>query len=862
MMVSDRERFLFQSAAGESSTAEQRSPGRLKSGDFARPAASDRPEVGGHCRLWTWVPGSLNVGPLTMRFFPMPAFCFGLALAGGPIGWALPVPVSVKPPGQTARAPEPPPKWQAMDYGPFISATIKVPLPQDNVANKGIAIKIGAQGEGTMVFDTDLMRWAGGSTGGFLSYTGVAFDGAMGPNPELQGDIGFACSVGPGWRSEEEGNSFADPRERPFGPLPAKVAHYRGLYVQGDRVILSYTVGEAAVLESPGLARLPGGAPIFTRTIQIGASAVGRSIVVLDAVPMIRATFDPRWRGALGTTGPRPMAVLKFPAAPETEVVAGLIGAPQGAEVTRGGGSRLIVHLPPLPQGATFTIALLHGTPVEMPEFTAWLAAAKAPGELAPLTHGGPARWTQPVETHGRLSTSTTPDGAYTVDTIAAPDDNPYHSWMRFGGFDFFADGHRAAICTWSGDVWIVSGIDEKLARLTWKRFASGLFQPLGLKIVNDEIFVTCRDGLIRLRDLNGDGEADFYESYNNAVIVTPAFHEFALDLQTDRQGNFYFAKAGAVSTVGEGWQSISPHNGIVARISADGQKFDVFATGVRAPNGLSMGPHDELTLSDNEGTWVPACRLDFVKEGDFLGVPDLAHRSPVPDHYGNPILWLPHNEADNSGGGQAWVTDERWGPFNGHLLHTSYGTCSLFLVMNEDVGGQHQGGVVRFPLDFTTGIMRARFNAGDGQLYVCGLKGWATTADDDGAFQRVRYTGLPVVLPSGLQVRHDHLVIAFTTPVDRAAAEEVKNFAIEQWNYRWTKAYGSPDFSVAKPNEHGRDAVAVRRSVLSRDGRLLSLEVPGLAPVMQMKIKLALKSTAGIPMNFTIYNTIARVPE
>ena len=50
---------------------------------------------------------------------------------------------------------------------------------------------------------------------------------------------------------------------------------------------------------------------------------------------------------------------------------------------------------------------------------------------------------------------------------------------MRFGGFDFFADGHRAAIGTWNGDVWIVSGIDGDLQQLVWKRIAAGLFQPL-----------------------------------------------------------------------------------------------------------------------------------------------------------------------------------------------------------------------------------------------------------------------------------------------------------------------------------------------------------------------------------------------
>src|ERR1700733_13732325 len=115
---------------------------------------------------------------------------------------------------------------------------------------------------------------------------------------------------------------------------------------------------------------------------------------------------------------------------------------------------------------------------------------------------------------------------------MTPPFKNPYKAWMRLGGVDFFSDG-RAAISTWSGDVWIVSGLggEGDGQNVVWKRFASGLFQPLGLKIVGDVVHVTCRDGIIKLHDLNGDGEADFYECFNNDFITTPAFHEFLFDL-------------------------------------------------------------------------------------------------------------------------------------------------------------------------------------------------------------------------------------------------------------------------------------------------------------------------------------------
>src|SRR5256886_13737400 len=107
---------------------------------------------------------------------------------------------------------------------------------------------------------------------------------------------------------------------------------------------------------------------------------------------------------------------------------------------------------------------------------------------------------------------------------------------MRFGGFDFFKDG-RCAICTWDGDVWLVSGIDEKLEHVSWQRIASGLFQPLGVKIVADEnwkeqIYVCFRDQIVRLHDLNGDGEADAYDCVNDDHPAYEHFHGIAMALE------------------------------------------------------------------------------------------------------------------------------------------------------------------------------------------------------------------------------------------------------------------------------------------------------------------------------------------
>ena len=178
--------------------------------------------------------------------------------------------------------------------------------------------------------------------------------------------------------------------------------------------------------------------------------------------------------------------------------------------------------------------------------------------DLSGLCKGGPALWPQVLMTSGKRGDDA---GAFAVDTVAIPESNPWNSWMRLTALDFFSDG-RAAVCTWNGDVWVVSGLDDELKSVKWKRFAAGLFDPLGLRILRDEVYVLERSQITRLRDLNGDGEADFYENFNNDAGVSPSYHAFAMDLQTDSAGNFYYTRAG------QRVDEIYPLNGGMVRVS------------------------------------------------------------------------------------------------------------------------------------------------------------------------------------------------------------------------------------------------------------------------------------------------------
>ena len=248
------------------------------------------------------------------------------------------------------------------------------------------------------------------------------------------------------------------------------------------------------------------------------------------------------------------------------------------------------------------------------------------------------------------------------------------------------------AVCSWDGDVWIVDGFLNG-AQLTWQRIASGLFQPLGLKIVDDKIHVTCRDQLAVLHDLNGDGEIDFYECLNNDHQVTEHFHEFAMGLQTDADGNFYYAKSGRHAL-----EAVVPHHGTLLQVSKDGSRTEILATGFRAANGVCLNPDGSFVVTDQEGFWNPKNRINWVTldpggkpkfYGNMFGYHDVTDTSD--DAMEPPLCWIT-NAFDRSPAELLWVNSDRWGPLNGSLLNLSYGYGKVFLVPHENVGGTDAG--------------------------------------------------------------------------------------------------------------------------------------------------------------------------
>jgi putative heme-binding domain-containing protein len=752
-------------------------------------------------------------------------------------------------PKGTTRGPKPTTiePWATMNYGPNLIATYEVGDDGSNFAYKGIAVRLDggtggvARGRQWMMFDHDTLRVAAAWNGdGFIDWNGINFNGRHQVHPRAVGTIQFANRTGPGWANPGTGR-FDDTRlrgrdGRPYGPLPRDWAHYKGLYHFGNQVIVAYNVGKASVLEMPsyengrgdqddpeGVSAARVGSrtqlTVFVRTLNIGPSPHDLALRVAPAGTPV-AISEPEQVRMIERNGD---AILNIPAA----------STPLKLKIFHSNGD---------------------------PESLQTIAKSSAPpASLESMTHGGPKRWPEILETQAVIGTDA---GPFAVDVLTPPDNNPWFCQLRLTGFDFFPDGDRAAVCSWDGDVWLVSGLDSlhgdrshreradgslsEPATLHWQRIASGLFQPLGLKIVDGRIYVTCRDQIVILHDLNGDGETDFYENFNNDHQVSEHFHEFAMGLQIDTAGNFYYAKSARHAL-----PAIVPHHGTLLRVSKDGSRTEILATGFRAANGVCLNPDGSFVVTDQEGHWNPKNRINWVTPGGFYGnmfgyhdVTDSSDRAMQ-----QPLCWIT-NSFDRSPAELLWVTSDSWRPLKGSLLNLSYGYGKVFVVPHENVNGQMQGGMCALPIpNFPTGIIRGRFHPTDGQLYLCGMYSWAGSQTQPGGFYRLRYTGKPVHLPIGLNARRNGMSITFSGALGASSASDPKNYAIKSWSLKRTANYGS-DHHDEKPSR-------ITRANLSPDGRTIFLETAGMRPTWCMEIKYTIKSASGEPVDGVINNTV-----
>lgn len=429
----------------------------------------------------------------------------------------------------------------------------------------------------------------------------------------------------------------------------------------------------------------------------------------------------------------------------------------------------------------------------------------------------------------------------------------------RVGGLAFADDG-KLYVSTWDpeGCVYVLDGVQgDDRAKITAKKIASGLAEPLGLAFVGKRLFVLQKQELTELLDDDGDGVIDHYAAISSDWGVTANFHEFAFGL-VFKDGWFYANLATAIQPGGRSTRPQNQDRGKTIRIRLTDGLVETVATGERTPNGIGLGVDGEIFFCDNQGDWLPSSKLIHLVPGAFYGSHSVLLEKADGLKETPPALWLPQNEIGNSPSTPALIPEGN-GPYSGQMCHGDVTHGGVKRDVLEKIEGAYQGAVFRWTQGLEAGVNRLIFGP-DHALYVGGIGStgnWGQDGKSRFGLQRLKFNGLVPFEPLALRAKSDGFELELTEPLALGAGWEPENYLVQQWHYVPTDEYGGP-----KVGEETLKVSAVR---VSDDRRKVDLWIDGLkeGSVVYLRLVGGLVSETGrAPWTTEAWYTLNRIPK
>jgi hypothetical protein len=420
----------------------------------------------------------------------------------------------------------------------------------------------------------------------------------------------------------------------------------------------------------------------------------------------------------------------------------------------------------------------------------------------------------------------------YRIETLPLPSGE----LIEVGGLAFRPDG-ALWVATRRGDLWLVRNVEaEDVSEVQFQLFARGLHESLGLWAVNDhEVYVAQRPEITLVRDTNGDDEADEYVTVSDRYNISGAYHEFVYGAVRNPAGDLFAGLNLSLS----GDEPNVAYRGCILKIGQDGATAPI-AFGFRSPNGMGISPQGKLFVTDNQGEWIPACKMAAIDEGKFYGhkksirwVPGKKDDDEV--EVAPPAIWFPYGLC-RSATEPIWdTTAGKFGPFAGDCFVGELTNSLILRTMLEEVNGQTQGACVAFRKGFASGVNRLAMAPGGAMIVGQTNRGWGSVGGQIQALQRVLFTGRTPFEISAMNVTPTGWKVRFTLPCGKEAAATLENYFLESYKYHYWVRYGSPEIEKrSQPVEAVKvsdDGYEIELTVGEREaGRVYRLKIDGVA--------------------------------
>ncbi len=439
------------------------------------------------------------------------------------------------------------------------------------------------------------------------------------------------------------------------------------------------------------------------------------------------------------------------------------------------------------------------------------------------------------------------------------------------------------------GEIWIIDGAyDDPPRNVTYRQFASGLHEPLGLLWHEGAFYTAQRSELTRIRDTNGDGVADEYHTVAKGWGVTGHYHEYAYGPKRDREGNLWITLNIGLGLKDEQLKRTvhdptldvrqGKWRGWGLKVTPSGKLIPVCA-GMRSPSGIGANAEGDMFYTDQQGNWVGTNALHHMRTGAFFhhpeslasmsepdspihGIQSIPDGLPFPEALKKlpqmkpPAVWFPYKKVGQSPTDILLDTSQgKFGPFSNQLFVGEFTQASIHRVYLEKVGGEYQGACFPFREGMASAVLRLE-QGSDGSLFA-GLtnRGWSSLGTSSYGLQRLTWTGKTPFEILEMKARSDGFELLFTEPVDRESASDVSSYSMLSYTYTYHATYGSDEILSRQ--------LAIRVAEVSADRRRVVLKVDGLRPHFVHELNaFGVRNQQGKPLlHSNAYYTLNQIP-